>query len=354
MIRRGSKEESLVEQIVRTSTQKHIDNPPKTDLFPTGCTVYNLALGGGHPVGKIINIVGDKSTAKTLLATEVVALARTLYGDKFEWWYDDAEAGYSLPVEEVYGFNIIPDEMIASETVEEFGRNIERKLDLLDDGKYFIYVLDTLDGLPSEAEIKRQDKIKKLLEKGKEIDTGTYGLNKQKYMSEFFRTLCRKIKRKNCLLIIVSQVRENIGVTFGAKYVRMGGKALDFYASQVIWLAEAEKHYKKDRATGITIKAKITKNKEGKPFRQCYIDILFDYGVDDIMSNINFLYDLKTETGKQKKTEQVVWDGEKYSVRRLVRHIEQNNLEDELKNRTIQKWNDVEESISSKDRKRRF
>jgi hypothetical protein len=193
----------------------------------------------------------------------------------------------------------------------------------------------------------------KAIEKGEE-SKGTYGLNKQKYLSQFFRTMAGKIQDKNCLLIIISQVRENITTfAFGPKYKRMGGKALDFYASFIIWLSVIEKHSKKGRAIGVTIKAQCKKAKTDKPFRDALLEIVFDYGLDNIGSNINFLYDLKTDTGKEKKKQKVSWDGKDYTVPGLIKFIEENGLEEELSERTIAKWDEIEAEISS-NRKPRY
>ena len=180
-------------------------------------------------------------------------------------------------------------------------------------------------------------------------------MNKQKEIGIFFRNMVLKIREKNFTLLLISQVRENIGVMFGAKYKRSGGKAIDFYASQVIWLAECEKLVKKNRTYGIRTKIRCTKNKVSKPFRTCYIDILFDYGIDNIKSNINYLYDLLDDRGKLKsKTKKIKWNDEEMLPETLIKHIEKNNLEQELEQRVIEKWNKIEDIISSKNRKKKY
>jgi len=326
------------------------------NFLSTGSLLFDLVLGGwGYPVGKIVNLVGDKSTGKTLLSIELIAEARRVLGKKLKWFYDDAEAGFSFDTEMMYGFKIVADDSDCSFTVEDFDANLQRELSLLKDDEYLIYVLDSLDSLTTEAELKRIKKEKKEKETGDDV-SGSYKLEKQKFMSEFFRLRRRELKNKKCILVIVSQVRVNIGVSFGRKLIRLGGKALDFYAACVIWLSESEKYYKKKRCVGICVKAKCDKNKVGKPFRECFIDILFDYGIDNITSNIIFLYDLKTDKGKNKalKDKKIKWDNKEFNVLGLVRYIEKNNLEDELKNRVVEKWDEIENSISSNGRKSRW
>jgi len=97
----------------------------------------------------------------------------------------------------------------------------------------------------------------------------------------------------------VSQLRDKIGVTFGETKTRSGGKALDFYASQIMWLAEIAKIKRKigdvERVVGVDVKARVKKNKVGLPFRECEYPILFGYGVDDLLAMVSWLYDVKRD-----------------------------------------------------------
>jgi len=345
-------EKKLTDQIVETAQKKPVKKEaPRT--LSSGSFLLDLVLGGGFPIGKIVNLVGDKSTGKTLLAMEIIAKARKELGDKLKWFYNDAEAGFSFDTTDLYGFNILNEsEDTYSETIEDFEADLNTRLNKLKDDEYLIYVLDSFDALTTIAEKERAEERRKALAAGKE-PKGTYAMDKAKFASEFFRLQCKKIKKKNCLLIIVSQVRDNIGVMFGEKYKRSGGKSLDFYASQILWLAEAEKHKKKDIPVGITIKAIAKKNKYGKPFRKCFVNMLFDYGIDDIKTNIDYLYDLKTNTGKQTNPK-VKWNEVEYSPKGLIKFIEENNMEKELMYEVAKKWDELELAISSQERKRRF
>ena len=352
MKKNGKKAEE--EQVITTVTEQiedTIDSPvtkrePLFEVVPSGSDVFDCVLAGGYPFGRIVNLVGDKSAGKTLLSSEAVAKARKKYGDKLKWYYDDAEVGYAFNSMTLYGFEIFHENQDSgSYTLEEFEASLDAQLDALEEDEYLIYVLDSLDSLTTEEEIALYAKRKKALAEGKDAP-GSYNMDKQKKLSSFFRMMRKKIGQKKCLLIITSQVRANIGVMFGAKYVRMGGKALDHYASQIIWLAEAEKNMKKGRAVGVTTKAKTTKNKMGLPFRECFVNILFDYGVDNISTNLDFLYDLKTDAGKSKGNERLNWDGTMYTPKALISHIEKNNLEEELTKRVKDKWNSIEDEIS--------
>lgn len=324
------------------------------EFFQTGCTVLDCALGGGYPLG-IINIIGDKSSGKTLLAVELIAKARNSLGSKLKWYYDDAERGFTFNTQKMYrdeSFILIPKKQKCSHTVEDFSKNFTNQVNKLKENEYLIYVLDCLDSLTSEAEIKRLEKAEKDREKGKEPE-GSYKTEKATAMGEFFRLKKLEIGDKNISLVIISQVRKKIGVVFGERQYRAGGDALNFYAYVMMWLAEAEKHTKKDRVYGVTIKAYLKKLKTGLPFRKCFVDIIFDYGVDDLQTNIKYLYNLKTDGGKDKK-EKIKFGGKEYNIDGFIKFVEENNMEERLREEVIDKWNAVEKSISSEGRKNKY
>ena len=385
--------------------------------FETGCTLLDLVIGGaknvfGIPAGRFINIVGDKSAGKTFLSNEILAWAYHNFDKKkFKWVYDDCESGYSFDTESLYGFEIMPENPIHSKTVEEAFCNISDFAGKLKGDQFGIYVLDSLDGLTSQEQDERADERLKAFHAEKTFDKGTYGMGKQKYLSqEFFPQLCSIIEDKNVLVIIISQIRENIDMFSFEKYSRSGGKAMDFYAHSVIWLATAKYITKKDRKVGVVVKAKTTKSKTPRPFRECFFSFLYDYGLDDIGSNVDYLFDLRTEKGElNTKAKAIQWNGdvgkltltdlkkfldeydlqEKFEDSRyydgkptaddifdfiqskkeykekfaekfgesmtrdeLIEWIEENNLEDELRQRVIDKWEEFEDSIKSSRKKK--
>lgn len=275
------------------------ESKPTVELLDSGSTLLNLALGGGYPQGKIVNIVGDNSTGKTLLMLEMLFHAKEEMGSDFIFCWDDAEDGLSFDTMAMYDYYI--DKPNHSETVEELIVNVGKFLDFVEDESVPVsaYIIDSLDALSCEAELKRAAEREKALEDGKE-PKGSYGMERQKLLGEFFRTTNRRIAENNCTLFIVSQVRENIGVMFGEKYRRNGGKSLDFYSAQIVWLAIAEKFKKKGIPTGVTIKAKVKKNKIGKPYRECLVPLLFDHGVDNTAGNILYACDHYTDKGARK------------------------------------------------------
>jgi RecA/RadA recombinase len=228
-------------------------------------------------------------------------------------------------------------------------------LQALQPGETLFYVVDSLDGLSSLAETGRAKKDRAATKKG-EAQEGTYGMEKQKFLSKFFRLRALELEERRVILLIISQVRYNVSAgLFEPKYQRSGGKGMDFYAGAVYWLHPREKQVKRERVTGVTVLAKNSKNKIGKPFRNVFFDIVFDYGIDNVRSNLISLNDLRTDAGKLKsKREQLTFDGQTGGLEALIDYVEKQNKEKELAQAVVDKWMEIEDSISPKDRKRRF
>jgi recombination protein RecA len=327
----------------------------KRIYFSTGSTLLDLVVGGGvdmgYSAGSIINIVGDKSTGKTFLANEIIASAYHKYEDKFIWNYDDAESGYTFDSQKLYNMPpICNSNSFKSKTVEDWYCNVRKFLEKIKDDMIGIYVLDSLDGLSSNEILERGDERYKAFKQKKDFDKGSYQMASAKFLSqEFFRGLAGELMEKNVLLIVISQVRDKIG-SFFAQQTRAGGKALDFYAHTALWLSNLQKIEKSNRSIGYVVKAKAKKNKTSRPFREAIISLLFDYGIDNVGSNLDFLFDLRGDSGKIKKcSEKIQWEKEEntYTRDELIDKILNEDLCDLIEKKTIEKWEDIEKLVSS-------
>lgn len=254
-------------------------------FVPSGCVLLDCALGGGWALGRVANIVGDKSTAKTGLAIEALINFTRSY-PKGRAAYCESEAAFDELYAKAMGLPLEKIDFRGKKTpiltVEQFAKDFEKYLDAcIKDNVPGIYVLDSLDALSDDAEMDR------------ELGKATYGMAKPKLLSEFFRTRIHKIESSKVLLLIVSQVRDNIGAMFGEKHKRSGGKALDFYCSQVLWLSKIKtlkRTIKKaQRAYGVVVKASVKKNKVGLPFREAEFEFIFGYGAEDLGASIDWL-----------------------------------------------------------------
>lgn len=260
---------------------------PKTDMnfFSSGCTTLDLAMGGGWRESRIGNIIGDSATGKTLLAIEGCAnfgikypRGKIRYRETEHAWDDGYAAAIGMPIERVdFGTKQLV-------TVEDLFTDLEK----IADGARAeeVVVVDSLDALSDQREMDR------------DITDGTYGARKAALMSELFRRLNGKIERKKVTLIVVSQVRDAIGgFGPGLKWSVSGGKALQFYSSQRIILANTGKLFQtilgQKRTIGLKVLAKLHKNKVSLPYREAAFPIRFSYGIDDAQSCVDFLADTK-------------------------------------------------------------
>lgn len=264
--------------------------PKPLDFIPSGCRLLDLALGGGWARRRIANILGDKSSGKTLLATEAMTNFARVFpnGDikyrETEWaWDGPYAAALGLPLDRVdFGRgDHNPETAPRLETVEDLFDDLSDVAHRAGE-EPTLYVVDSLDALSDIEELERA------------IDKGTYGARKPKILSETFRRLTGELASKDVTLILISQVRQNLNkLSFGKKFVRSGGKALDFYCSQVLMLAQIKLLKravgKITRPVGITVLAKLDKNKVGMPFREAQVNIMFGYGMDDHKASCDWL-----------------------------------------------------------------
>lgn len=252
---------------------------------PTGSKLLDLSLGGGWAERRIANIIGDRSTGKTLLAMEAAANFNIKYHDDCRLYYRESEAAFLKSYATTLG---LPVDKI------DFGHPIETVEELFEDlsactkrsrRQPSLYILDSLDALSDVAELDRG------------FSDGSYGTTKARQLSKLFRMLVRDMNKSSLTVLIISQVRDKIGAMFGRKTTRSGGRALDFYCSQVVSLAQVGTRVRtidgQKRTTAVCILAKIDKNKVGLPFREARFDIAFGFGIDDMNSCLSYLKEVK-------------------------------------------------------------
>lgn len=259
---------------------------PKSRIafIPSGCLTLDLALGGGWAERRIANIVGDKASGKTLLAIEAGANFTRKY-PKGKVRYREAEAAFDRDYAAALG---MPVDRV------DFGTPLDTVEDLFEDIQKVtaaarhpeLYIVDSLDALSDRAEMSR------------DMDEGTYGAAKAKNLSQLFRRSVRALEKSNVTCLIISQVRSKIGVSFGRGTTRSGGRALDFYASQVLYLSSGEIDYRtvsgEKRACGLSVRGRVDKNKISLPYREASFEILFGYGINDVGASLDWLKKIKS------------------------------------------------------------
>lgn len=296
--------------------------------FSFGCTLFDLMVGGapgvmGLPAGAIVNLIGDKSAGKSFLKNECIAANHhSRKGKGFRWFSDDTETGDTFDTTSLYGINIRPEarkigtrSVEDSATVEELDAKISLFLESLKDDECGIYAVDSLDGLSDANRESMQTARANQLKQGVEVkDKGDYGMQIAKFLSQhFFKGQHQAIKYKNAMLIIVSQIRDNPEATmFGQKWEVSGGKAMEFYCHTRVFLSTVHKIEHAGRVVGVVVEAKTIKSKTPRPFRKCRFTFYFEYGLDDIGSNLDYVFDLRDPKNGAllpEANKSIAWDG---------------------------------------------
>jgi len=299
-------------------------------------------LGGGWARGRIANIVGDKSVGKSLCAIEACANFARLE-KKGQIFYRESEAAFDISYAEALGLptkrvDFGPDGIDSQwDTVEEVWQDLQDTLSDLAKAKApGLYIVDSLDALSSRAEMERT------------FGTPTFGGEKAKMMGEGFRKLVRQVRQADLALIFISQIRDKIGIVFGEKHTRTGGKALDFYASQIVWLTHlktlTQTHGGVKRPTAVRIKAKCKKNKVGVALRECEFILRFGFGIEDVISSLDWLeQDAKALRGKE--LDELRDNALRLDGKGLV------ELEAYIRDKVLTTWDEVESRFVPKRRK---
>lgn len=307
------------------------------NFISTGSFMLDLALGGGWAESRIANIIGDKSTGKTLLMIEAAANFCAKYPEGVVR-YRECEAAFDPSYAEALGMPIkrVDFGKKRFETVEDVAVDIENVIDKAKGPE--LYIVDSLDALSDKAELARK------------IDEPSYG-TKAKKVGEIFRRDVRKMHDTKVTFLIVSQVRDRIGATFGRKWTRSGGRSLDFYASQIIYLAHIGQVSKTisgvKRAIGVDVKAKVEKNKVGNPFREAEFQIRFGYGIDDALSCLMWLRSVKELDGLVDDTSEKEVMKEARRIMSLPRGEYDARMR-KIRKRAEKKWYEIEQSFLPK------
>ncbi len=347
MKRTREKLSAQVERKIKNAPERKTPQYDGSDMVvSTGSTLLDLAISGGRfpeggmPAGILVEIFGPSGAGKTVLLCQIAGNVQRLGGAvKFH----DPEARLNKQFAHMFGLEVPDENYHVPNTIPEVFSSVRDWLTKRKGKELHGVFADSLAALSTDMEMEGTDK---------------YGMRRAKEFSEELRKTCRMITQSGALVVCSNQVRQNLDAgPYGQRYKSPGGEAIGFYASLRLRCSSGEKikvsrsirGKEHKRVIGVKTNIEVFKSSVWKPFRAAEVYIIFDYGIDDIRANLKFI---KTASGDAIYKVGEVKLGR--TLDRAIREVEERGLEQELKEKTIELWGEIEKTFEEKRKPREW
>jgi len=331
----------LSNQMVKKTQRK--PEPEKkydgSDVFiSTGSTLLDCAIsggrvrGGGIPGGILVEIFGPSGCGKTVLLCEIAGAIQRAGG---RVKFNDPEARLNKQFARIFDLKLEDADYYTPDLVPEMFKSVRdwkpENTDVING-----VMGDSLAALSTHMEMDNDDGDK-------------MGMRRAKEFSEECRKTCRILTQRNILMVCSNQVRQNVDAgQYAPKYRSPGGEAIPFYASLRLRCMTAQKikktkkiHGKEvSRIIGVETPIEVFKSSVWKPYHTASVYIMFDYGIDDIRANLQFVKQMTKST-----TYAVCGEGAGQSMEQAITYVERHGLEEDLREETIDLWEALEEEF---------
>lgn len=249
------------------------------ETIPTGALSLDIALGGGIPKGRVVEIYGPESSGKTTLTLHAIAEVQRQGGTAA---FIDAEHALDPAYAKRIGVDV---ENLLLSQPDNGEQALEIVETLVRSNAVDIIVVDSVAALVPRAEIEG------------DMGDSLPGLQ-ARLMSQALRKLTGVINRSKATVVFINQIRMKIGVMFGNPETTTGGNALKFYASVRMDIRRISQIKQGDSVIGNRTRVKVVKNKIAPPFREAEFDIMYNQGI----STAGDVLDLATNKGLVEKS----------------------------------------------------
>jgi recombination protein RecA len=245
---------------------------PKVKRLPTGDYMLDKNLGGGYPVGRVIEFMGEESSGKTFLSIMAMVQVQKQGGVAM---FVDVEHAFDAEWAELNGLNVEELIFIQPTTAEETLDVVQKALET---NVADIIVVDSIAAMIPQAELDGEAGDMKM------------GLH-ARLMSQGLKKITSLANNTETTVMFINQYRMKIGVMFGDPRVTTGGNSMKFYASLRMEISKGSTIKDGEEVIGNIVKYKIKKNKTAPPFRSGEFEISYAEGYNTIRNLIIYAVD---------------------------------------------------------------